>query len=93
MLIANEIEIPNSCPVACPGLLRSFSQGNLCSCCPIFNCRKIEAQPEYADKDGMFCLVEPENYRKDWAEVWAEWFKSDMKEYPILFLQHPERSK
>ena len=87
MIIASKYEIPDTCPVDCIGKSEVFSQGGLCTRCPIFNCRKVETNDEYADKDGMFCLIKPEDYREDWAKVWSEWFKGDMKEYPILHLK------
>ena len=59
----------------------------MCTSCPIFNCRKIKVDDEYGDKDGMFCLIEPEDYREDWAKIWSEWFKGDREEYPILYLK------
>jgi hypothetical protein len=79
MLIGkNKIQIPDNCPVNCPVRDEPFYQGNLCSRCPIFNCS--------SDEDG-FCLIEPEDYREDWAEDFKKWFDSDFKEYPRLQLQ------
>ena len=86
MIVANTIEIPDECPENCSGKKEIFGQGGLCTRCPIFNCKKAPAPPEYADKDGMFCILEPEEYRKDWALVFQEWFKGDMKNLPKLFL-------
>ena len=84
MLIANKYEIPDSCPTVCPFLKESFYQGNMCTRCPVFNCRGFEDSSEYADDDGKFRLLKPEDYREDWAEIWFEWFKGDMKTYPEL---------
>ncbi len=84
MIIANKYEVPDFCPTKCWGKERPFSQGDLCVHCPIFNCRKVEAPEEYADQDGMFCLIAAENFREDWAQVWSEWFKGGMIDYPIL---------
>jgi hypothetical protein len=87
MIVAKKYEVPDDCPTGCPGNKEPFYQGNLCCSCPIFNCHKVPASPEYADKDGMLCLVEPDDFREDWAKKWETWFKGDMIEYPILMLQ------
>ncbi len=86
MLIANKYEIPDNCPINCPFSNQLFSQGNVCCSCPIFICKGIEDSSEYADEDGKFRLLRPEDFRKDWAQVWYEWFKGDMKVYPQLLL-------
>lgn len=87
MLIAGKYEVPNTCPDICPYKNEMLSQTDLCHRCPIFNCRKIETNDEYADKDGFFCMIEADDFREDWAKVWSEWFKGDMKKYPELYLQ------
>ena len=84
MLIANKYEVPDFCPLRCWGQRRPFAQGDLCTRCPIFNCRKVEVEAEYADENGMFCLINPENYREDWAKIWSEWFKGSMIDFPEL---------
>jgi len=73
---------PTECPVDCPGHFLPFSQGGLCYRCPIFNCREIG--------DSGMRLIEPQNYRQDWAEEWDNWFKNGMKGYPELFLLKKE---
>jgi hypothetical protein len=35
-------------------------------------------------------LVDPEEYRPDWAEVWRQWFDDGMQGYPVLPLASPE---
>jgi len=85
MIIANEITIPDYCPIKCPGNKESFSQGGLCSNCPIFLCRKTECLDEEG-KTFDFCVVEPECYRKDWAIEWSRWWNTDMKDLPNLML-------
>lgn len=91
MLIVEKYEVPDTCPDICFGKREGiFFQGCLCSRCPIFNCRKIKTNDEYADKDGFFCMIEADDFREDWAKVWSEWFKGDMKEYPELYLQRKE---
>ena len=76
MLVAG-IEFPDKCPEKCPEKDKPFYQGNLCSRCPIFNC---------SDFDG-FRLIEPEDYREDWAKAWKKWFDEGMKGYPELCLE------
>jgi hypothetical protein len=79
MLVSKKkIQIPDNCPENCPIKKEPFYQSNLCSRCPIFNCRR--------DEDD-FCLLEPEDYREDWAEEFKEWFDSGFKEYPELRLK------
>jgi hypothetical protein len=46
-----------------------FQQGDSCSRCPLFNC----------SKEDDFCLIEPEDYRDDWAEEWVKYF-NELKE-------------
>lgn len=87
MILAGKYEIPDTCPLECPFNRGNFGQGDICTRCPIFNCRKFPDSSEYADEDGFFYLMKPEQYRPDWAKVWYKWFKGDMKEYPILYLE------
>lgn len=89
MIIANQYEVPDDCPPKCGFIddMKRFGQGSICCSCPILNCKKTPAPPQYADKNGMFCLIEPEGYRPDWAKIWAEWFKGDMKSIPELLLK------
>jgi len=65
------------CPLNCPGKEGNIVQGGLCYRCPIFNC--------VPDKDG-FSLIEPIDYRDDWAKEWAAWFNNGYKGYPNLIL-------
>ena len=90
MIIANKYEIPDTCPSNCPHKNNKFSQGDLCRCCPVFSCYKIKTNDEYGDENGMFCLIEAKDYREDWAKIWSEWFKGDMKKYPELPLKRRE---
>ena len=77
IIIIGDFEFPTKCPINCPGHSFPFAQGGLCYRCPIFNCRKV----------GGSSLLEPEDYRKDWAEAWYEWFNNDMKGFPELYLK------
>ena len=67
MIIANKYEVPDNCPKNCLFKQEYGYQGGLCHRCPIFNCRK--------DVDG-FCLIEPEDYREDWAKEWSKFFET-----------------
>ena len=68
-------EFPSKCPEKCLGNHELFMQGGLCHRCPIFNCT------------GEFLLLEPDDYRKDWAKAWKEWFDSGMKGLPELYFE------
>jgi hypothetical protein len=84
MLLKSEIEIPDNCPMTCPFKKEAFYQGNMCSRCPIFNCRKVP------DSDGYFQLMKPEEYRENWAKEFKLLFDSLEKDpknyhYPKLY--------
>lgn len=73
------IEFPDDCPTDCPGHDDSFNQGGLCARCPLFNCM------ESTDEEGEpFRLLEPDDYRKDWAKEWKRWFNAGMTGQPAL---------
>ena len=85
MLIAG-IEFPDSCPQGCPFKQETFDQSSLCTRCPIFNCKQFP----FPCEDGteiMMSLIEPNEYREDWAKEWKRWFDEGMKDYPELYLQ------
>ena len=71
MLIAEKYEIPDTCPENCEFKDGPFYQGNACSRCPIFNC----ARQSGPGNEWDFCLIEPEDYREDWAEEWFQYFQ------------------
>lgn len=96
MLIGkSKIEIPDDCPEGCKFGDESFFQGNMCSRCPIFNCKKTPcADPSYSDKDGFFQLLKPEEYGDEWAKEWKKYFDTmGMKEvyYPQLYFNKGEK--
>jgi hypothetical protein len=70
----------------CPERSGAFYQGNLCSRCPIFNCKK--------DEDA-FCLIEPEDYREDWAQEFYAWIASGFvpEFYPQLRLKYEQKEE
>lgn len=73
-MIIGGIEFDNRCPDTCPfkGDIAKFDQGAICIRCPIFNCA------------GDYTLLNPSDYRSDWAEVWKKWFDTGMKGFPEL---------
>lgn len=77
-MIIGSVSFPEKCPKDCrlKEDLSLYGQNSLCIRCPIFNCSKGE--------EG-FSLLEPEEYREDWAKAWAEFFKGDL-ELPDLLL-------
>ncbi len=74
--IGNQL-FDTECSKNCPGQEELFSQGNLCLRCPILNC--------VPGLDG-FCLIEPNDYRQDWAREFREWFNNGCVGYPNLTL-------
>lgn len=76
-------ELPDKCPEDCPcrGDSWAISQGGMCHRCPVLNCTPVEYEGE------MVCLVDPEDYRVDWAAEWVEFFKSG--KYPELRINLP----
>ena len=87
IMIIGGFEFSETCPEECPGKADSGDQGGLCYRCPVFNCEKHPVdeadKPYYGD---FIQLLEPKDYRSDWAEVWYNWFKDGMKDYPVLYL-------
>jgi len=79
LISKNKIEIPDSCPEKCSLRSDYLYQGNICSRCPIFNCEAIE------NHDEIFRLLEPEDYREDWAIEWKRFFDGEI-DYPNLKL-------
>lgn len=68
-----QFEVPDKCPENCEFKddIRNYGQSAMCIRCPILNCVPIK------DEEGEeFCLIEPEDYRNDWAKEWQEFFKS-----------------
>jgi hypothetical protein len=65
--------VPDKCPPDCRFIsaLHNFDQSAMCTHCPVFICRPVSA-PE---GDGCFCMVDPEDFRDDWAAEWERFFK------------------
>lgn len=76
--------LPDACPENCPflGDAQAISQGGMCFRCPVINCTPME----YEGK--QICLVDPADYREDWAAEWEKFFRSG--EYPALRLRGPD---
>ena len=77
-------EVPDSCPANCRFLGEPFYQGCVCTRCPVFICRTHPVDPETGYAPVV--LVEPDDYRPDWARVWVRFFAGDV-EYPELPLK------
>ena len=80
MLIAKKFEVPDNCPITCPfyGDIGKTGQGSICTRCPVLICQDFEYQGQITQ------VVHPDGFREDWAKVWSEWFKGDMKAFPVL---------
>ena len=80
MLIAKKYEVPDACPEKCSfhGDMVTHGQNSVCCRCPVFVCKEFEMDGQ------MICMVPPDHHREDWAKVWSEWFKGDMKAFPVL---------
>lgn len=79
MVIAG-YEIPDRCPKGCPhrDSFAMYGQSAICGRCPLLVCTP--------DPSEGWCLVEPDDFRPDWAKAWSEWFKGDMQGQPDLLL-------
>jgi len=80
--VAGGQTFPSECPKDCPGRSYWPGQGGLCHRCPVFNCRDV-------DGEG-FRLLDPEEYRPDWAKIWRAWFGGGMQGWPELPLTMKE---
>ena len=61
-------EFPDKCPDNCE-FIGDFAANLTCAICircPVLCCKK--------DSEG-FCMIEPEDYRKDWAKEWSKFFR------------------
>lgn len=86
-MIIGGVEFPDSCPLECPGHSQMKGHGGLCYRCPIFVCREFDCPPDRNGNVIPMRLVEPEDYRPDWAREWRRWFDGGMKGYPELSLK------
>lgn len=75
-------DLPDECPKNCPFTddIINYGQNAACVRCPVFNCKKVPGP----DDGEPFSLIEPEEYRHDWAKVWYEWFRDGMNGFPEL---------
>lgn len=74
MIIGGQ-EFPERCPADCRfrGDFYERGQASICIRCPVFCCIEI---------DG-FRLLEPDDYREDWAAEWKRFFDGEV-DYPSL---------
>jgi len=87
VLISNDIEIPDECPSDCPEAKSPFDQSSLCIRCPILNCKQHLVPEILGGSGNYFRLIEPSDYRRDWAVEFKKWFDTGMKGLPELRLQ------
>lgn len=85
MIIAGDIEIPDSCPLDCPGREEKNLMGGICYRCPILNCKEFIVTDENGNSYKE-SLIQPEHYRRDWACEYEKWFTSRYTYYPQLKL-------
>jgi len=74
-------EFPDACPATCAfhGDLQRYGQSALCGRCPVLLCIPFKAE------DGtLMCLVDPSEYRDDWAAEWAEFFRTGQDPHLLL---------
>ena len=73
MKIGSELqfEVPDECPSNCGYKDEPTYQGSTCTRCPVFNCKPC---PSPNGEVGDFCLVEPQGFRDDWANMWELYF-------------------
>jgi len=75
-----KFECPDECPADCALKKQSFGQGDLCCRCPVFLC-----QEPVTEEDRMYLpVLEPTEFRDDWAAQWETFFKTERK--PVLYL-------
>ena len=63
---------PIKCPQSC--IFKSeafFDQGCICTRCPVLCCK----QPITEEDKIYMPMIEPDNFRDDWAEEWDNFFK------------------
>jgi len=85
-MIIGGVEFPEKCPEKCPGKKSFDNMMAFCNRCPIFNTQETD----FPNEDGTitkFRMIEPDDYRHDWAVVWKEWFESGMQDYPELYIK------
>jgi len=61
-----QFNVPNQCLQNCEYKSEIFDLNAICFRCPVFTCNK--------DEEG-FCMIEPEDYRDDWAKEWEIYFR------------------
>ena len=83
MKIGTELqyEVPDDCPEDCKYKNNKGFQGDICCRCPIFNCKDIYDE-ELNEHIGA--MLQPNEYRDDWAKEWVEFFKTGKE--PELYL-------
>jgi hypothetical protein len=81
MIIGGQ-EFPDVCVPECRLGKEYRGQGDLCDRCPIFCCTLYQDEPG----EPPHRILEPDDYRPDWAKAWKEWFDGGMAGYPKISL-------
>lgn len=84
MIVAG-LDFPDKCPDKCPGQDDGLDPGALCARCPLFCCTYFD------DADGRFRLVDPDDFRADWAQEWRRWLDTGMMGRPYLPLERSDQ--
>jgi hypothetical protein len=75
-----QFECPDKCPENCKMKPSAFYQGCMCTRCPVFNCK----EPVTEEDKKYLPLINPNQFRDDWAKEWDEFFKTGKA--PKLYL-------
>jgi len=75
-----QYEYPEKCPENCSLKPESFYQGCACMRCPVLCCKD--------DDDGYSPIIEPEDFRDDWAAEWETFFRIGKEPELKLFLDN-----
>lgn len=73
---SKNIEFPDKCPQECPARNETFDQGNICSRCPILNCKKVPypgTPKNSTNPEDFLCLIEPEDFDVSAAEAYLDY--------------------
>lgn len=79
MKVADHYDMPDKCPKDCSfkGMPMAMGQGSMCFRCPVLLCR---------DNPKVGPIIEPEDYRPDWAKQWQLFFEGKV-DFPMLSLE------
>lgn len=87
MIVAGDVNVPDKCPGTCAYKAEAQRMGmeSMCMDCPVFCCIAVpDPYHEYGDT-GIMYMVDPKDYRHDWALEWKKFFETGEK--PRLLLK------